>query len=348
MATLVTGATGFLGREIVPRLIARGDRVYALFRKPDKEAKDFPGVLPLRGDITIPKLGLEVIPEDIDEVWHLAALTSFRTRNDDILDLVNTMGTFEMIETFKHVQRFIYISTVYVAGDTKGSFGESDLDKNQKFRNRYESSKFNAERKVRELVPHATVFRPGIIVGRYSDAVASSFSGFYRPVKAIVACHRFAEHHLGLPAREVAESALGIPHLNINIRLHGDPDANLPVVPVDWSAETMLANCYQRGKTFNVIPAEMIRNRDIALGINKGIGVDGFHFGLEHRKKPLDVLYNRMIRDYTPYVTSCPDFQTSVGHTCPPIDTEFISRVVHYWRTHDTEFTGTVQEVVTE
>ena len=344
MAVFVTGATGMLGQEIVPRMVARGDKVYALSRNPEKD-KLPAGVIPVKGDISLPRCGLREVPPDVSEVWHMAALTSFRTKNDDILDLVNHMGTVEAVDTFREVQRFIYVSTIYVCGDTHKPFSESDFNVGQRFRNRYESSKYQAEGFVRDNRPDAVIFRPGILVGRYSDASTPSFSGFYRPVKAVAACHRFAEQHLGLPRREVVEDALGLPRLRLSIRCWGEPEARLPVAPLDWAAEAMLSSAYMTGKTLHIIPADIPKNREVVDGVNEGMGVEGFHFCVEHRKNPLDHLYNRLVRDYLPYVRFCPVLGTSVGHTCPPVDRHFIARVVHYWRNNDLEFAGGLQEV---
>ncbi len=42
-------------------------------------------------------------------------------------------------------ERFDYISTAYVAGNSRGIFDENSLDKGQGFSNSYERSKFEAE-----------------------------------------------------------------------------------------------------------------------------------------------------------------------------------------------------------
>lgn len=343
MAVFVTGATGMLGREIVPRMLARGDKVYALSRGKNHLPE---GVIPLRGDITLRQCGLETVPDDIDEVWHMAALTSFRTKDDDLLDMINHLGTMEVLEIFKKASRFVYVSTVYVCGDTTGPFAETDLDVGQKFRNKYESSKFTAEQRVRDLRPDATIFRPGILVGRHSDASIASFSGFYRPLRAIAACHKFAEQHLGFPRREVVEKKLGLPRLHVPVRASGDPAARMPMTPIDWAAGAMLSSAYLKGQTLHIVPAEMPLNQEVTEGVCDGLGIEGFHFSREPRKNPLDYLYNRLIRDYLPYIRSCPAFTTSVGHTCPPVDRAYIARVVEYWRNNDLEFSGSIAEAV--
>jgi len=93
---LLTGATGFLGREVLTRYLERTDRtVYALVRAPDRELADerlreglrsevdaahaaSPQVVAVAGDIQAPDLGLEederdALAEDVGDIVHVAA-----------------------------------------------------------------------------------------------------------------------------------------------------------------------------------------------------------------------------------------------------------------------------------
>ena len=87
-AVLLTGATGFVGREILSRFLARGDRqIYALVRADNDD--DAAGRLPaherltaVAGDIEDPGLGLsdgtgERLRREVGTVLHCAASVSF-------------------------------------------------------------------------------------------------------------------------------------------------------------------------------------------------------------------------------------------------------------------------------
>jgi len=212
---LLTGATGFLGTELLARYLQRGDRtVYALVRADDDDhaarrlretlegalgsAEPFAArVRALAGDMTKPGLGLDravarELARSVDEIVHGAAAVSFD------LDLeqaraINVHGTRELLELAELVQRqgglrrVTYISTAYVAGLHRGRFREDDLYVGQRFRNAYEQSKFESEQLVREYGVRLpiTVVRPSIIVGDSATGWTSSFNVLYWPTRAL-------------------------------------------------------------------------------------------------------------------------------------------------------------------
>lgn len=216
-AVLLTGATGFLGTELLARYLQRSDRtVYAIVRADDDAHAQqrlhdtlldaFGSVEPfgarvraLAGDMTQPGLGLEPaarreLARSVDEIVHGAAAVSFD------LDLeqaraINVHGTREMLELAalcnRHggLRRVTYISTAYVAGLHRGRFCEDDLDVGQRFRNAYEQSKFESEQLMREDhnargLP-ITVVRPSIIVGDSATGWTASFNVLYWPTRAL-------------------------------------------------------------------------------------------------------------------------------------------------------------------
>src|SRR5437868_12914863 len=73
MRILVTGGTGFIGRILCERLVARGDEVVALVRSPKKAAGLPPGVKMLQGDLSLFADPATVLPP-CDVVIHLAAV----------------------------------------------------------------------------------------------------------------------------------------------------------------------------------------------------------------------------------------------------------------------------------
>jgi len=256
---LLTGATGFLGMELLVRYLERTQRrVYALVRgEDDRGAKarmrttlsslfgpDHPygeRVTAVRGDITSPDLGLrgqdaDGIAEHVSEIVHGAAAVSFEL-GLDAARAVNVGGTRRVLEFARRCQsrgglrRLSYISTAYVAGEHSGCFSEDELDVGQRFRNSYEQSKFEAERLVagsQGRLP-VTVLRPSIVVGERRSGWTSSFNVLYWPLRAFA---RGA--YMALPARR---------------------DSPVDVVPVDYVADAIFALSQAReaeGATFHL------------------------------------------------------------------------------------------------
>jgi thioester reductase-like protein len=168
----LTGATGFLGMEVLARLLEKGDReVLALVRAPDQAAaqKRLDGVLAklwkdpspyhglakaVAGDVTQPGLGIPdrdraQVAEEAGAVLHCAASISFDLPLEEAR-LINVEGTREVIgfarEAKAHgrMDRFVHVSTAYVAGAYAGTFRERQLDAGQTFRNSYEQTKWEA------------------------------------------------------------------------------------------------------------------------------------------------------------------------------------------------------------
>jgi thioester reductase-like protein len=257
-AVFLTGATGFLGMELLARYLERTDvRVYALVRAgDDREARArvtrallelFGPVHPyadrivaLRGDMTQLNMGLAVgvewLAERVSEIVHCAAAVSFELPLEQarVTNVDGTRRVLEFAERCKAhgtLRRMSYISTAYVAGEHSGCFSEDDLDHGHGFRNSYEQSKFEAEclvQRARRAIP-LTVFRPSIIVGEQHSGWTPSFNVLYWPLRAFS-----RGTYLALPAR---------------------PESPVDVVPVDYVADAVYALSRMRqseGATFHL------------------------------------------------------------------------------------------------
>ena len=198
-AVLLTGATGFVGREILSRFLTRGDRhIYALVRadNDDEAAGRLPAherLTAVAGDIEQRGLGLaegtgERLRRDVRTVLHCAASVSFDLPLDESRS-VNVEGTRRVLDFARsctRLERFSYVSTAYVAGEPGRLFREDELAVGQRFRNPYERSKFEAELALRSEAADLPlqIFRPSIVVGDSTTGRTSSFNVLYGPLKA--------------------------------------------------------------------------------------------------------------------------------------------------------------------
>ncbi|MDP9360553.1 MAG: SDR family oxidoreductase, partial [Acidobacteriota bacterium] len=182
-----TGYPGFLGSELLPRLLRRApESTAACLVQPKFAALARERARPLgdrvrivEGDITT---GIDVPPDDVTEIWHLAAIYDLSVTRETGMR-VNVDGTRNMLDFAEHcraLQRFHHISTCYVSGSFPGIFREDDLERGQSFNNYYEETKYLAEVEVRKRsgVPW-TVYRPSVIVGDSRSGATQKFDGPY-------------------------------------------------------------------------------------------------------------------------------------------------------------------------
>ena len=218
---LLTGATGFLGIHVLAELLShRKTKVYCLVRGENSVARlsqsleyYFPGqflgllgdrIIVLNGDISQHKFGLierdyQLLGGWIDTVIHSAALVKHYGDYHEF-ERVNVLGTQEVVNfcnTFG--QRMGHISTVSVGGNDlvdRGEnvvFTENDFCVGQSyFDNVYMRSKIEAENilyQSTDLGLKATVFRVGMLMGRYSDGHFQrniSENAMYNRLKSII------------------------------------------------------------------------------------------------------------------------------------------------------------------
>jgi nucleoside-diphosphate-sugar epimerase len=87
----------------------------------------------------------------------------------------------ELLAGLPNLRRLGYMSTTSISGTHKGLFSENDFDTGQKFKNHYESTKFEAERIVREYADRipTVIFRPTIVVGDSHSGEIEKIDGPY-------------------------------------------------------------------------------------------------------------------------------------------------------------------------
>lgn len=340
MRILLTGASGFLGREIYALLKSQGHTVIGMSRSgPD-----------LKGDIT--KEGLKIKDIDsLDCVIHSAALLSFSEAMRKELTEVNVRGTSNVVRYAKKnkVKKFVYVSTAYVCGNYHGWWYESDLCQGQDFKNPYEESKWLGEIICQEFFRddgrELTIVRPSIIIGRRTDGQATAFEGFYAPIKALARVMSTMEGGLKFPKHEKVEDKFNVPRLPLPLTIKGDPDSTLNLVPVDWVAQETV-NLIGHAGTYHLTHPNPNTNREIISMINQVLGLEGPKFDKDTLAvQPHDKLYNRMVRDFIPYMSYEPKFCSTISpfSSLTGDSKGFIMKAIQYWReVNPHELEGTV------
>ncbi len=140
----VTGATGFLGGELVKQLIGRGHQVTALVRSRQKLALlETLGVQLHHGDITDAGT-LRTPMSGVDGVFHVAAHYKIgATEPSGLAERVNVQGTRLVLEMARElaIRRIVYTSTVAVLGDTGGRLASETHEAVGPVRTEYDRTK---------------------------------------------------------------------------------------------------------------------------------------------------------------------------------------------------------------
>src|ERR1039457_5865894 len=229
---LVTGATGFLGVQLVRELLDRHPHATLALLIRDRADQsgqqradlivspaDRSRVQVYSGDVGQHNCGLDTatyqrLCAETTRVIHSAATVRFDHTLDEARR-INVEGTRRMLDFaagMRQLRSLAYVGTAYVAGERAGLVRESEFGVGQSYRNTYEQTKAEAEALVRSRLGSmpGVILRPSIIVGDSRTGVTSSFKMMYWPLK--------------IYARGLWRTVPGY------------PDAVLDIVPVDYVA----------------------------------------------------------------------------------------------------------------
>lgn len=202
MQYFITGATGFIGKRLVKKILARkGSVVYFLMREDSREKVpallEYWGVsktraIPVFGDLRAEKLGVSKedkknLSKNIDHFFHLAAIYDMKAGEEEQM-MVNVEGTRNTVMFANDIAAkcFHHTSSIAAAGMYEGIFREDMFDEAEGLDHPYFATKHESEKIVRqECKTPWRVYRPGMVVGDSKTGEMDKIDGPYYFFKLI-------------------------------------------------------------------------------------------------------------------------------------------------------------------
>lgn len=191
----MTGGTGFIGRFLIEKLLARGEKIYLLTQEStmdryEKLLERFDvssdELVAIVGDLTKENLGIAdnqmaELKGNIKNFYHLAAIYDL-TASAEIQKAVNVQGTRNAIAAATEMQAgcFNHFSSIAAAGLYKGTFREDMFEEAENLDDPYLVTKHESEKAVREecKIPFR-IYRPGMVVGHSKTGEIDKIDGPY-------------------------------------------------------------------------------------------------------------------------------------------------------------------------
>ena len=258
MVYFVTGATGFIGKRLVKKLLERPRAVVYFLTREKSQAKveslrQFTGagagrLVPVLGDLGAPGLGvsnddIHQLKGRVQRIYHLAAVYDLFA--DEATQMAaNVDGTRNTVAFAQAVEagHFHHVSSIAAAGLYDGVFREDMFEEAEHGEHPYFRSKHEGEKIVREACALPwSVYRPGMVMGSSRTGEADKIDGPYYLFKLIQRLRRWLPPWLPL---------VGLEGGRINI------------VPVDFVVDALDAISHQNGinkKCFHLVDPQGYR-----------------------------------------------------------------------------------------
>jgi NAD(P)-dependent dehydrogenase (short-subunit alcohol dehydrogenase family) len=195
MSYFVTGATGFIGRHLISRLLARKGTIHVLVRKGSqkkldaivaKEGWDPKRIVAVAGDLAKPQLGvtpaqLKTLTGKVQHFFHLAAIYDISV-DAERQYVANVEGTRHALELAGKIKAgcFHHTSSIAAAGLYPGIFREDMFEEAEGLDDPYLRTKHESEGIVRKECPVPfRIYRPSFVVGDSKTGAIDKIDGPY-------------------------------------------------------------------------------------------------------------------------------------------------------------------------
>jgi len=302
MSVLVTGASGFVGTALIENLLEKGHKVYGLSRHPPIGSNK--NLVPVKGDILLPDLGMGEVPGDIHAIHHVAGLHRLGEDKDGSIWQTNVKGTQNVLDfcVKNGIRRVFFTSTAYTWEC-----------------NPYGCSKIQNEEDVREYSRKyglkTTIFKPSVIMGTEEHPYPGHFSQF---VKLLIKIHQRGEI-----VRRKLEGTLRLPVLEPVFRVKGNPEGKLNLIQIDQVVSGM-ANIEKTG-TFWLTHPDPPTLQQLCDWTGELIMVK-VKVEPEFKPTPIEATFQKIASAFSPYLQG--DSFPSDLETPPPIDRDFIINTI--------------------
>lgn len=316
------------------------------------------GIRGINIDLDAGKLGLttdgikELNESPIDIFFHLAAMTDLRHSSVIAKALIktNVIGTQQilgLLTSLKKIGDFCYVGTAYSCGTVAGEVQPDSIVLNQKFRNPYERTKFEAEVLVRNFAKKTGVrcryFRPSVTCGRLIEqplGAVPKFNVFYG----------WAALLFQIKLKQLKDSDDKYKKiLKLDMRIRYSLKSGLNIVPADYAAKVMYQVCIQNapGDSYH-----LVNNRETPHNLYIPITFDTLNIkGLRHvdvipgdMNKFESLYYKTAGKVFTSYVISDPMLFSTKNIDkildkaklhCPPVDEKTFPILMDFAKKHN-------------
>jgi len=188
MKVFVSGATGFIGIQLVKRLVEDGHSVHALYRSEFKaDLIRHPDVTLFKGDI-LDKASLHRAIEGCKEAYHVAAFAGVWAKDPELVYRLNVDGALKVIEVAGQlgVRRIVITSTAGILGPSHKEAVHESSPAPESFFTDYEASKFQLEQHLlgrTKTGPEVVVVNPTRV---YGPGYLSESNGVTKMIKQYV------------------------------------------------------------------------------------------------------------------------------------------------------------------
>ena len=188
MKVFVSGATGFIGVQLVKRLVKEGHEVHALIRSDSKaDLIRHPGVKLCKGDI-LDNESLDYAMAGCEQGYHIAAFAGVWAKDPELVFRLNVDGAINVIEAAgrQGVRRVVLTSTAGILGPSANKAVHESSPAPESFFTDYEASKFQLEKQLlgrTDTDPEVVVVNPTRVFG---PGYLSESNGITKMIKQYV------------------------------------------------------------------------------------------------------------------------------------------------------------------